>query len=181
MDSYADSQASDTILVDSLEADTLQGLAQQASEFDTQLIDPALTSSNTPSRVTSQTPDILPITAIQAKRAMLNWTDEMHRALLEGMLEQCRAGKRADSGFKKEIWTAILPAIQVAYSGPIQITQLQVKSRAEWYKAMWKEWCSLEENSGFGWDEPTQLFTAEESVWRNYLQVSYTLTIIVPL
>jgi hypothetical protein len=96
----------------------------------------------------------------------------MHRALLEGLLEQCRAGKRADSGFKKEAWVTILPAVQAAYIGPIQIHVLQLKSRIDWCKAVWKEWCSLEDNSGFGWDEPTQLFTAEESVWKAYLVVS---------
>ena len=45
-----DSQASDTIFVDSLPVDALQGIAQEASQFD-QLIDPALLAS------TSQTLD----------------------------------------------------------------------------------------------------------------------------
>jgi hypothetical protein len=172
------SQASlnDVILVDSLAADTLEGLAQEASQFN-QLIDPAiLTSSNTLSRATSQSPDIFntPDTATQgkSKRYILNWTPEMHRALLETLVEQCRAGKRADSGFKKEAWSAALTAVQVAYSGPIRIQESQLKTRIDWCKGCWKEWCSLEENSGFGWDEPTQLFTAEDSVWKAYLAVS---------
>jgi hypothetical protein len=165
-----DSQApeNDTILVDS---SALQGIAQGASQFDySLLIDPALLTP----RATSQTPDTPSDTATQSnsKRSTLTCTADMHRALLEGLLEQCRAGKRADSGFKKEAWVTILPAVQAAYIGPIQIHVLQLKSRIDWCKAVWKEWCSLEDNSGFGWDEPTQLFTAEESVWKAYLVVS---------
>jgi hypothetical protein len=32
----------------------------------------------------------------------------MQEALLVTLLDQCRAGKRADSGFKKEAWVAVL-------------------------------------------------------------------------
>jgi hypothetical protein len=162
-----DSQASDTIFVDSLPVDALQGIAQEASQFD-QLIDPALLAS------TSQTLDNPLDTALQikSKRSILNWTPDMHRVLLEVLLEQCRVGKRADSGYKKEAWVATLSAVQAVYIGPIQIQEAQIKSRIDWCKALWKEWCSLEDNSGFGWDEPTQLFTAEESVWRVYIMVS---------
>jgi hypothetical protein len=177
------SQASlnDTIFVDDgLAANTSQSLAQEASQFN-QSIDPALFAfPNTLSRATSQTPDIFdtPNTATQgkSKRYTLNWTLEMHTTLLESLVEQCRAGKRADSGFKKEAWIAVLIAVQVVYSGPIRIQESQAKTRIDWCKGLWKEWCSLEENSGFGWDEPTQLFTAEDSVWKAYLAVSNKYT-----
>jgi hypothetical protein len=36
----------------------------------------------------------------------------MEVALLDGLVEQKRAGKRAESGFKKEAWAIVLPAIQ---------------------------------------------------------------------
>jgi hypothetical protein len=94
----------------------------------------------------------------------------MQEALLVTLLDQCRAGKRADSGFKKEAWVAVLVAVQAITISPIN--EKQAKSRIDWFKSMWKEWCALEDNSGFGWDEPTQLFTAEDSVWKEYLKVS---------
>ena len=94
----------------------------------------------------------------------------MQEALLVTLLDQCRAGKRADSGFKKEAWVVVLIAVQTI--SPSLISDRQVKSRVDWFKSLWKEWCALEDNSGFGWDEPTQLFTAEDSVWKEYLKVS---------
>jgi hypothetical protein len=93
-------------------------------------------------------------------------------ALLHTLLDQTRAGKRADSGWKKEAWVTVLAAVQEVYLGPVRIEEKQVKSRLEWFKGTWKEWLALEGNSGFGWDEPTQLFTAEDSVWKIYLKVS---------
>jgi hypothetical protein len=96
----------------------------------------------------------------------------MQEALLVTLLDQCRAGKRADSGFKKEAWVVVLIAVQTI--SPSLISDRQVKSRVDWFKSLWKEWCALEDNSGFGWDEPTQLSTAaaEDSVWKEYLKVS---------
>ena len=94
----------------------------------------------------------------------------MQEALLVALLDQCRAGKRADSGFKKEAWSAVLVEVQAITTS--QVNEKQLKSRVDWFKSMWKEWSALEDNSGFGWDEPTQLFTAEDSVWREYLKVS---------
>jgi hypothetical protein len=162
-----------TIFVDnSLAASTLQGLAQDASQFDQSLIDPTLLDP--PSRATSLTPDIFstPNTATQgkSKRSTLNWTSEMHSTLLYTLVEQCRAGKRADSGFKKEAWVVVLRAVQAVYSGPIKIQESQAKTRIDWCKALWKEWCSLEENSGFGWDEPTQLLQLKTVYGKHTLQ-----------
>ena len=36
----------------------------------------------------------------------------MKEALLETLLEQCRAGKRADLGFKKEAWLEVIQKVQ---------------------------------------------------------------------
>lgn len=37
---------------------------------------------------------------------------------------------------------------------------------------MWKEWNTLSNQSGFGFDEETDLFTAPDNVWTRYLAVS---------
>jgi hypothetical protein len=169
----------DCILVDtsSLALQTLE--ESQESPFDESLIDPALLPSaihsNTPSnKAASQPPDQINTLDIAthslARHTTLRWTPEMQEALLVTLLDQCRAGKRADSGFKKEAWVAVLVAVQAITTA--SINEKQVKSRIDWFKSMWKEWCALEDNSGFGWDEPTQLFTAEDSVWKEYLKVS---------
>ena len=36
----------------------------------------------------------------------------MERTMLEGLLEQVRLGKRAESSFNKEAWSIVLPKIQ---------------------------------------------------------------------
>ena len=165
----------DCILVDTSSL-ALQLLEEsQESPFDESLIDPALLPSvilsDIPSRAVSQptdrlnTPDIA--THSSERYTTQRWTPEMQEALLVTLLDQCRAGKRADSGFKKEAWVVVLIAVQAI--SPSSISDRQVKSRVDWFKSLWKEWCALEDNSGFGWDEPTQLFTAEDSVWKEYL------------
>jgi Myb/SANT-like DNA-binding domain len=64
----------------------------------------------------------------------LSWTLEMKEALLETLLEQCRAGKRADSGFKKEAWVEVVQKVQavIRQSPPLILTVSQCKSKADW-------------------------------------------------
>jgi hypothetical protein len=65
----------------------------------------------------------------------LSWTLEMKEALLETLLEQCRAGKRADSGFKKEAWVEVIQKVQaviIRQSPPLILTVSQCKSKADW-------------------------------------------------
>ena len=93
--------ASQTPLDDSIIVDTSsRDLESQEPEsrFDDSLIDPALLLSLTPT---------IPIPL--ASRTQ--WTPEMQEALLNTLLDQCRVSKRADSGFKKEAWSAVLVAV----------------------------------------------------------------------
>jgi hypothetical protein len=64
----------------------------------------------------------------------LSWTLEMKEALLETLLEQSRAGKRADSGFKKEAWVEVVQKVQavIRQSPPPTLTISQCKSKADW-------------------------------------------------
>ena len=151
----------------SVNTSTLPALAD-ASFID---IDEAITSNSASSSRPTPSADIPPSSTQHEKTTQLAWSKDMHRVLLETLIAQCRLGKRADSGFKKEAWTAVLHAVSEVYNGTLTITEKQVKSKVEWYKKMWKEWLVLEGNSGFGWDEPSQLFTAAEDVWRKFLKV----------
>ena len=67
----------------------------------------------------------------------LSWTLEMKEALLETLLEQSRAGKRADSGFKKEAWIEVMQKVQaviIRQSPPPTLTIAQCKSKANWVR-----------------------------------------------
>jgi hypothetical protein len=176
--------ADDTIIVSSY---SLRSLATGTSQIDDSDIDPALLDPTLTLSVIqptlSQSESNVPIRSIepsqpQTKRTELRWTLIMHETLLTTMLDQCRGGKRADSGFKKEAWNICRDAVQNVYEGVPILEDKQIKSKLDWFKSMWKEWSSIDENSGLGWDEPSQLHTAPDDVWRRYLEVSTMLLLV---
>jgi hypothetical protein len=66
----------------------------------------------------------------------------METALLKGLVEQQRDGKRADTGFKKEAWTAVLPAIQAKVETrdpngvPLVLSQQQATNKLSEFKQL---------------------------------------------
>ena len=46
------------------------------------------------------------------KKPVLSWSPLMEQALLEGLLDQIRLGKRADTGIKRKTWIYVLSLIQ---------------------------------------------------------------------
>ena len=112
------------------------------------------------------------------KLSPLAWTTTMETALLEGLCEQVRLGKRADSAFKKEAWQAVLPYIQAHVSqtddqGNLRVvSQAQASNKTSDFKALFVEWRALKEASGVGWDEETGLPVASDDWWSHYLKVS---------
>jgi hypothetical protein len=50
-----------------------------------------------------------------------------------------------------------------------QIDDAKLKSKIEWYKAKYKEWTWLKEQSGFGWDPEISSVTAPLKVWEDLL------------
>ena len=89
------------------------------------------------------------------------------------LLEQAQDGKRADSGFKKEAWDSVLREVQRVYSGPYLIPLNKVKQKEQTFKGYYKDWKFLRDQSGFGWDEETQMVTASEQAWNDICVVSY--------
>jgi Myb/SANT-like DNA-binding protein len=111
--------------------------------------------------------------ASKARPQRFTWNKELEQVLVEELLDQHRAGKRAEGGFKKEAWNAVVSAVYLA--GGKQPTVQQVKSKFDWFKAMWRQWNDLYEASGFGWDEKTELFTASEEVWERYCAIKVSI------
>jgi hypothetical protein len=93
---------------------------------------------------------------------------------LEGLCEQVRLGKRADSAFKKEAWQAVLPNIQAHISqtddqGNLRVvSQAQASNKTSDFKALFVEWRTLKEASGIGWDDETGLPAASDDWWSHY-------------
>jgi hypothetical protein len=55
------------------------------------------------------------------------WTDERDMHLVDGLLEQVNKVKRADSGFKRDAWTAVTLSFNTTFN--VQYTTQQLKSR----------------------------------------------------
>lgn len=56
------------------------------------------------------------------------------------ILHQAESGKRADTGFKKEAWTAVDTAVQVLCP---MLTHDQAENKVDIYKVKWKAWLEL--------------------------------------
>ena len=102
---------------------------------------------------------------------IFNWTLHHERTLINTLIKQLEAGKRADNDFKPEVWDAVLTAIQNDIEPPLVIQVRQCKNKYQWYRGMYKEWLQLKDQSGFGWDPETNRVTAPDQVRKSYLQV----------
>ena len=78
-------------------------------------------------------------------------------------------GKRADSGFKKEAWTACIVVIEDIQSQPISLEQC--KRKIDLLKGQWKNFNWLRSHSGFRWDKEKGLVTALDKVWDEMCKV----------
>jgi Myb/SANT-like DNA-binding domain len=105
------------------------------------------------------------------KSSHVKWSEDMEKTLLNELLNQVQNGKKADSGFKKEAWVAVLFAVLEITTQ--QVTIQQCKNKADALKAQWKDLCYLREQSGFGWDDENNMVEAPDDVWDRLLKVSY--------
>jgi hypothetical protein len=96
----------------------------------------------------------------------------MIHTLLAELLEQIHKGKRAGSGFKAEAWESILEEV-IAISGGQGVTINKLKQKEQTYKCLYKDWKFLRDQSGFGWDEDTQMITASDQAWEDIITVSF--------
>jgi Myb/SANT-like DNA-binding domain len=135
-------------------------------------VDPQLhTQSTTESQPESQPDPHTPSLSDQSSR--IKWTPLMLQTLFTELLDQALDGKRADNGFKKEAWDSVLEEVQKVHTGSYLITIDKIKAQEQTYKAYYKDWKFLREQSGFGWDEETRMVTASEEVWNNIIIVGY--------
>jgi Myb/SANT-like DNA-binding domain len=90
--------------------------------------------------------------------------------LLNELIQQVEAGKRSDSGFKKEAWVAV--TVYVNTLTIASITLEQCKNKVDMLKGYWKGFNWLRDQSGFGYNEETGLIKVLYNVWENVIKVS---------
>jgi Myb/SANT-like DNA-binding domain len=118
-----------------------------------------------------------PSTSTEDQLDRIEWTNEMVRVLFTELLDQAMDGKRADSGFKKEAWDSVQIEVQLVYPGPRTIPLQKIKQKEQSFKALYKDWRWLRDQSGFGWDEETKMITAPDQVWENIIKVGALILI----
>jgi Myb/SANT-like DNA-binding domain len=102
--------------------------------------------------------------------AVFAWTFAMEEALFNELIHQDELGKRADSGFKKEAWTAVLAEV---YKRTTQkLTVERCKNKVDIMRTYWRGFNYLKNQSGFGFNEKTGLIEASDEVWKELLKVS---------
>ncbi|CUS14474.1 unnamed protein product [Tuber aestivum] len=97
------------------------------------------------------------------------WTKAADKKLIEEMLVQCQKGKKLDNRFKKEAWQEIMIEFNKEMGDEIR-SMKQLKNRANIMKQKWKVFNHLLNSSGFEWNNTSEIVTAAESIWTNYLK-----------
>lgn len=105
------------------------------------------------------------------------------------MIDQARAGKRADSGFKKEGWTTATDAFNTEFADSMTVLQIKTRIQTVWLALLTRlctmvctDLCmqlktkhtmvkTLLGVSGFSWDLERNVVLVEEPVWQEYLKV----------
>jgi hypothetical protein len=97
----------------------------------------------------------------------------MEQQLFGTLVDQCRKGKRADSGFKSEAWAAALLAVLDATPEDLKhlLSIDKLKSMEQNYKGLYKDRMWLLEQSGFGINHITGCVTASDQAWDDLLKV----------
>ncbi|KAI0362817.1 hypothetical protein OH77DRAFT_1433205 [Trametes cingulata] len=97
------------------------------------------------------------------------WTSAQEAALVDTLCKEKDRGRQAESGWKRETWTAALEAVNAA-EGPRKSLE-QVKHRWQKMKRQYQIVKALINALGFGWDDEEYTVIAEPEVWAAYLQV----------
>ncbi|KAJ3063349.1 hypothetical protein HDU98_000831 [Podochytrium sp. JEL0797] len=78
------------------------------------------------------------------------WIDAQVIFLLRSMLTHAEQGKRSQSGFKAEAWTAVLRLINETFT--VNLTSLQIKNKIQVEKLKFKVCFAMKAQSGFSFD-----------------------------
>ncbi|GMF53347.1 unnamed protein product [Phytophthora fragariaefolia] len=99
-------------------------------------------------------------------RERASWNSERDAFLVEAMTQQAQAGKRADRGFKKEVWSEVLVAFNARFH--TNLGKQQVKSRLT--AGIYTSIKAMLDVSGFGWDDERHAVLVHDSVWDDHVK-----------
>ncbi|KAG9410810.1 hypothetical protein AC1031_018833 [Aphanomyces cochlioides] len=101
---------------------------------------------------------------------MTLWTDELDTIWINEMIHQANVlGKRSNSGFKKEAWTAALAKLNAAVEPGSAFTMLQLKTRNTSLKEKFSVVWSMANSSGMGFERSRSLVVCISTTWDDFL------------
>ena len=106
-----------------------------------------------------------------ADKTKANWTPTRDAYLVELLTDQQNAGKRSDTGWKKEAWASVIGNFNERFA--LKYTVPQCKSRLSQLKSQYNTVKKLTELSGFGWDDVLHVVVASDEVWEKYIEVQH--------
>ncbi|CAI8586544.1 unnamed protein product [Vicia faba] len=97
------------------------------------------------------------------------WPDFVTKAFIDIMVDEVTKENMPNGVFHNRIWTSMTTRLSCTTNRSFKIGQLKAKMHR--LRNMYREFYSLLQNTGFGWNPETNTVTASEEVWRNYLKV----------
>ena len=96
-----------------------------------------------------------------------SWTEELKGMLIQVLLTIAKDGSFTDNGYTKQEWTKILTLFK-EMSNKAFFRQ-QISSKISEMKKDYTAYKSLQDLSGFGWNEAEHTVIAEPQVWDAYI------------
>ncbi|KAI5424576.1 hypothetical protein KIW84_030672 [Lathyrus oleraceus] len=96
------------------------------------------------------------------------WPDFVTKAFIDIMVDEVTKGNMPNGVFHNRTWTSMTTKLSSITNRSFKAGQLKAKMHR--LRAMYREFYSLLQNTGFGWNAETNTVTASEEVWRNYIK-----------
>ncbi|KAF6164486.1 hypothetical protein GIB67_025312 [Kingdonia uniflora] len=101
-------------------------------------------------------------------RVYLRWDEKMNTIFINRLLEQRQHGQKTTSDWS--LMTYNKASFNLKKEANLDVTVEQCKTRWKTLKANHLLIKIVVESNGFGWNEETQLVTAEEMVWKEFIE-----------
>jgi hypothetical protein len=98
------------------------------------------------------------------------WAEAQEIVLLNILRQAIDEGQSSQNGFKEVVYQRV--RVELLTEHRLDYTTNQIRNKVDHFKRKWRAWKDLSEQSGFGYDKLTGLFTADSRVWQAYLRVS---------
>ncbi|KAI8525963.1 hypothetical protein RHMOL_Rhmol13G0271300 [Rhododendron molle] len=119
--------------------------------------------------------DVSPIRYIGIKNDQdenMTWTNEMDCCLSRILVEQVILGNKSelDNKFKYTAYDAAVFALNERFQ--LNLTKDNVRNRIKMWRKLYARVKELLDQGEFRWDEKQKIVTAEDSVWKDYIEIN---------